>query len=835
MFGAPRAPMISTTSRKTLERLGISLPEGLPHKEYAICDGPVSVVLDRSGGINCVEYQGPRRTDGPRRGAFYSNGIWRREAFFPEPVISFALEFEGSPLRAEFKDLLLTPFGVSGRFLARGATFDRAVWIRGNAVIFEWSASARARVAFEVREGFLAHHNEDDAAWDAPVFDEQFCALRYNLRRRFVVGPAAKINTRHRHEACSMIAALSPAVHAFDGAIRRLWVEFGPEAPARFVMVFGEDLREVEWLWRDAREQRRAWLAEQIARYRKVAEKTPRIAVAGWPSAFEEMMRVAPLFQESMRCVRNAREVGLRASTRGYGMFHGWDGEWPAMVLNACGSGDTVLRYLRFLDASRGPNGAIPMCVDYDFGPIHDHNFRTPDMDRELGDGYHINHEMWGLALLHQYFFRSGDRAALEELYPSFAKSLRAMCGRASKFGLVGSCFGGADYPEQCGRPAFEDRRENNTLTSRLCGVEDMAGWYSGLTQGAELAAILGDEQTLRACVRAARRLEANFLPLFYDAKEEFLIDSVWFKEDPVHRNPFLRLTSLLAFQGYGEQLLLEVAERLAECVRTRFRHPELGLAVAPRDRRDEPVYARWKDNWVQNQTRESLRLARLAGDRELLDLQTGLFLKHYASDRLIHENLFHAYPGGRYKPENLDLATSWWQGMSLFAWWMGLIEAVAGLRFDRGPLEYLLGDSGRDVALRNFHWGGRRWSVRVRGRGRWIASMTVNGAARRGICQIQPRGKAFDQEVRILKTDRTPEHPVLLSAGACPVRDATVGKGRLRATLLSPGFVRLHFWSPRPPVLEVNGRRVRVRWLSARQEALATLRIKGRLALGVS
>ena len=41
--------------------IGFSLPDGLPHKEYTVTDGLVSVVLDASGGVNMVEYQGPRR------------------------------------------------------------------------------------------------------------------------------------------------------------------------------------------------------------------------------------------------------------------------------------------------------------------------------------------------------------------------------------------------------------------------------------------------------------------------------------------------------------------------------------------------------------------------------------------------------------------------------------------------------------------------------------------------------------------------------------------------------------------------------------------------------
>ncbi|MCM8769249.1 MAG: hypothetical protein NC911_06185 [Candidatus Omnitrophica bacterium] len=40
------------------KKIGFVTAEGLPNKEYAISDGTVSVVLDKSAGINGMEYHG---------------------------------------------------------------------------------------------------------------------------------------------------------------------------------------------------------------------------------------------------------------------------------------------------------------------------------------------------------------------------------------------------------------------------------------------------------------------------------------------------------------------------------------------------------------------------------------------------------------------------------------------------------------------------------------------------------------------------------------------------------------------------------------------------------
>jgi len=330
-------------------------------------------------------------------------------------------------------------------------------------------------------------------------------------------------------------------------------------------------------------------------------------------------------------------------------------------------------------------------------------------------------------------------------------------------------------------------------------------------------------------------RLEQHYLNLFYDHESGYLVDCVWWKDNPVNRNLFPRLTSLLALYGRGELLLLDVLDDLAGFVGARMRHPQLGLQDVPVEHPDDPVYRRWDDHWLQNATRQTLKLARLSGDRELLEVQLKAFTRHFAADNLIHEDLYYAYPGGRYKPENLYQSTSWWQGMTAYAWWSGIIESVAGLRWDRGQLEYVPGDSGADVTLSNLHWGGNCWSVTVSGRGRWLDTLTVNGQDRLATCQLFPADDTVDQQVAIAKTDRVPEHPVILSAGACSVRVTQVSAGGLTAALNTHGFAQVWFFSPdKPAAVRVNGRDTAFRWVPARNEGVVAVDVSGEVTVEI-
>lgn len=814
--------------------IGFYLPDGLPNKEYAISDGTVSVILDQSGGINLIEYQGPRRTDGARRGAFYSNGIWRREDFFPEPVISFQVSDRERTEAVPFRDVSLCPFGISSKFEALGRKCELRIWIRGTAVLIEFAGLGAPGVSFTVvvREAFTEHHN-DHSPWDEPYLDERLSALRYDLRRNFTMASAGKNTpTEHRHEACSMIACLSPAKCRRADGVAELSADVPPDGNCRLAIVFGEDVRRVEWLLLEAKRDHESWLGEQLTTYRELAGRVPRLETDE-RSGLPEIIRVAPLFARSTRRERSTEEVAFRASTRGYGLWNGWDGQWACRLLDACGEDDSSRRFLNFLEASRGPNGAVTVQVDYDFGPVHDANYHTPPADRHFGDGWNIFLDACAIVNVHEYFFRTGDRAQLEKSYPSIARVLRTTHSNASPLGLVESCFSGADYSVQINRPQLEDPRDNRTLSSRFSGVEDAGHLFNACHLGAELAGLMGDSETLELCADLIRRIEVNFMDLFFDQEKGFLIDCVWPKNDPVNKNRTFKLLSLLSLSGYGELLTLGEWARMADFAMDQFTHPVIGLQYVARDQAVHESGARFKELWLQNSAREVLKLARLSGNTELLARQLDKFEEHFRQERVVREDLYNKQRPDYFQVGKAHVSTSWWQNMTASAWWHGILESFAGIRWERGLLEYVPGDGGADVRISNLHRGPHCWDLEVTGRGPWIESMTINGAQRVGTYQLLPEGDAREQKVRIRKTAEPPSYPVILSAGASPLSIISAEPNHLAATVHSPGFTRLWFYSPERPRVVVAGEEMDFRWA----EGQGTLALMGRgdLALEMS
>ncbi len=815
--------------------IGFSLPAGLPNKEYALSDGTVTVMLDQSGGFNLIEYHGPRRTDAIRRSAFYSREFWRGPVFFEEPAITFELAAVGKPSPLVFDNLTLAPFGVAGSFVTDKVEVAHAVWICGNAIYVEWRANHQLDISLCVNEGFLQHGNVQ-ATWEEPLFEPSLNALRYQMARNFTAETIEKLNTRHRHEACSLIGASHAATHAVADGRRRLTMRVPADEAGRFIIVFAEDAIEVAWRLSSARHERDAALQRQLTRYRRLAERAPALTLAADrpDNPCSEIIRTSPLFAESTRREKNPLEVGLRASTRGYGLWNGWDGQWGAQVLNAAGADDTARRHLNFVDATRGPNDAIVMVMDHDFGPIHDRNFCTPSPERRLGDGYHINHEMWGVANLHQYYFRTRDRATLERLYPNFRRSLLEIRANTTPQGLCGSCFGGTDYNAQLGRPLFAEKVENCTLTNRLSGSEDMGVLYNGCTLMAELAAHLADQETIDAALYIISALQRHYVAIFYDPTCGWLYDCVWWKENPVNHHHYPRTTNMLALNGYGEQLLLDHLATFATFIRTKMRHPHVGLQSAPREHPPDSPFARLDDNWHQNATHETLKLARLAGDSELLQIQLETITRYFDANKTILENIHHAHPAGRLKPENVFRTNSWWQNMTVKAWWNGIVEAVAGLRYERGQLEHLPGDSGHDTTISNFHWGGHVWRIDVTGRGRWIGQLTVNDRQLSATHQLTADATSSAQHVVIRKTDQPPACPQLLSAGATAAATTADSPGLLELNLHSNGFVPLQLYCPKRPAITLHGTPIDFHWFAGTSQAVLHIARRGDLRITI-
>jgi hypothetical protein len=778
--------------------------------------------MDRSGGVNAIEYHGPRRI-ASRRAAFYSNGIWRREDFFPEPVISFRLTLDGLDRPFPFAPLEVCPYGVSARPVLDGRRFECRVWVRGCVVLIEWRCQVGvAEVSLDLREGFMAHRNED-SIWEEPTPIPSCNGLRYNLLRRFVGGEGGKPTpTEKCHEACSVLGCPIPArVERRDGRAS-LTAALGSAGPTRFAITFAEDVHVAEDLFFQAATSWEEWEREQFRCYSRLAGRVPVLEADSLPEV-AEVVRLAPLFIESMRREKNDREAGLRANTRGYGVWNAWDGQWAFKVLNLCADPASTRPILTFQN-QRGLNGAVMMTVDYDFGPVYDINLHSPPRDRPLGAGWNVMHDCWAVEALHEYYFRNLDRRTLAAAYPPVQGSLRAICANAGPTGLVESCFGGADYSSQVNRPQFPDPRDNRTVSSRLSGVEDHALLFSACQQGAELAATMGDRETLEACADLSARIEPNFMRHFFDEELGFFVDCVWPKDCPLNRNRTLRLTEMMAFVGYADLLCMDEWDRLAETLLRRFTHPLIGLREVPLDQPMQTPNLNRCENWLQNSARDLLRFARLAGSRRLMDILLGQIRAKFDSEKVVQETFYNREATQFFNPAKYPVAASCWQAMTASAWWLGLLEAVAGLRASRGQLEHLPGDAGADTRLSNLTYARRRWDIRVAGRGPWIESLAVNGEPRPGTHQLIPNGGARLQRVDIRKTDRPPNHPVVLSAGAGVAEVRSVRPGRLDAHLANAGFCRLWFYAPRRPDLRVNGREVETRWSERRSFGTAVL-----------
>ncbi|HNQ36080.1 MAG TPA: hypothetical protein PKN80_08470, partial [bacterium] len=413
-------------------------------------------------------------------------------------------------------------------------------------------------------------------------------------------------------------------------------------------------------------------------------------------------------------------------------------------------------------------------------------------------------------------------------LYPYAATALTTIAANAGPTGLVESCFGGTDYSEQTNRPRFEDPRDNRTLSSRLSGVEDIGLLFHACQQGAELAGALNDEKLLKTCLNLSRRIEAGFMGHFFDAEEGFFIDCVWPKDKPVNRNRTFRLTSLLALSGHGELLSLDEWDRLADFIVRRLGHPVIGLRECPADQPMHPTGRNRSENWFQNASRETFRLARLSGNQELLRILLEKAEFFFGAERVLRENLYNNQATQFFDASRLYVSTSWWQCMTTASWWLGLLEALAGIRLTQGNLEYLPGDGGSDVRLTNLFYGGRVWEVDVRGRGRFVAGLEINGRPFDGTQQLEAADERPEQRVRIEKTNRPPVHPVVLGAGAARARITRLEPGRLEAGLAAPGYCRLWFYSPEQPRLLVDGRPIRFAWSPKRHEGTAGFRAGG-------
>lgn len=806
---------IGTATPKRKTDMNMMTMKTFPDAFHVFTDGPLSVCLERFGGIDSV-----KRIDIlEKEGKYYPDRIatpvfTKRREVSGRPLYGPSVNFFGETKAGHVwkrlypADMKVYPFGVESAYYS--------FFIDSGALLFEFGNRNNSFGNFcasisEYHTGStelpsLKNQLADpECFWNILCLAPEKCAGDIDPRHPFADGAAhikafplrydpvrkCLILELHQHFRTGMkmlFAVLrTDAEHTKIVHAPNEWNFYAPEfarrKKIRFVMALGEDLEETSE--RSARLVKEFSVVRRrkLSLCRKLAERAPSLEIQALPEAAGYWKNMT-LYQHFMLLSETSREACIRAAGDKYGFFMFWDQLYPIrdfLLLNRMDIAKKLFRY----------------ALGYPY--IHTCVWVGVQM----------------VLILHEILSFDGDDELLDEAWPFLCRFLE-FSGRFTdeKTGFVLSGLGvGVDRPEEIGLSG---------LFYPVC----VNGWYYGACRVLENMALhRKDSRIAEEARRRAEKLGKNFIRYFFDREAGYLHAGI---------APSLKKPDIGVFQNtntialdciYGNYLFREILPELAAFQAQRLYHP-MGHTALPFD--SAAPCEMWKHVHMNQHLGHECNLARGGGFYSEIQRIMKVFLGAFENYGTAIETFNLAGCIGD------EIQRTDWQTFSATGANTALVQGIGGLGWHTKGLyfESCNGNRNEDSAVEIRGFFHRMLDVTIGGKGAF-ASIFLDGRRLPGSLDI-PRalyddGKRHAMEVR--RTNRSFSRLTLLKVPDVEMASLESGRNELSFKVLNDVHGSIRFYSPGKP--ESNVGRIlpdsvkNVYWLDAELRAGMTVEIK--------
>jgi hypothetical protein len=465
---------------------------------------------------------------------------------------------------------------------------------------------------------------------------------------------------------------------------------------------------------------------------------------------------------------------GLRASATHYWVW-GWDTMMASDATLLGGNREFVRDALRYYRDFEHPKYGVGHMFSRDLG------VRLPQAPAA---------QCLYAVMLYVYLAHTGDQETSREFYP-FAKSVfEKTLVTINEHGLGQGIALFPDYPQHCGQNGHDLSSFNNSLLYQAARCMETLG------------PLFGDDAAGATAAALARKMEKSFPDLMWDKEKGYIYDSI--DSNTLEPRESYPGHAILWQSTFANDL---APDKLAACGRFQAKHHQTTRGFLP--------YPRWDMGWDgdgnqlnQIWTTEDAFVTRClaaAGLHDLLERwidncawfwEQLTVIEGYTSST-INESGTPDAPGGT-------------QAFGAKSIYMAFLGNCAGLQMDLGGITLQEG-LARPIKVRQLPFRDAVIELDVAGPGLFLEKLEVNGTAVRGSRKI-PAG-LIKGNVKIVarRTEKAPNHPVILALHGATVHAVDVTGAKLTAEISGYGAIWLHLHSPKPPKVTLGGKPVDV------------------------
>ncbi len=457
-----------------------------------------------------------------------------------------------------------------------------------------------------------------------------------------------------------------------------------------------------------------AYIAAQDERYQKVMDRMPVLESAH--PLVNEFFMLSPLYHEAFKL--KDYPGAIRARTNIYWVW-GWDGMSSGNTYSYWGDNAFAGQMLNFYMKTAIPGKGIA------------HSF-TRQMTH--GETSMISAQGFYISLLYSFYKHGGDIAP----YYDFAKEIFRLI-QSVEVNNLGLCSGMSLVPD-FRELILEDGHDLSCFnnTSAYCAVRSME----------ELARAIGDTETCEKAAAFAARTRENFNRLLFDKEVGYYFSSA----SSIDLSP--RKTYMGMELKWDNEFCRELlGDTMTECLR--FFEEKLvnkaGLNVFPLD--NEVAYDADSNQghcWWPAHSEYYTRAVNSTDRPDLMKQFMG-WIENWTALLMMPEGI------NCYVDTDVPFVDNWnaepgtWQAFGLRAWYEAIVHSIVGVDLSGDKLTFYP-YSGEEMSILGLHIGKKTVDVHMKGSGKNIASITVDGKAVTGTNAIPVEQLAEHSAVTVVR-----------------------------------------------------------------------------------
>lgn len=518
-------------------------------------------------------------------------------------------------------------------------------------------------------------------------------------------------------------------------------------------------------------------IEEQLTRYKKVADRSPEL-ISPYPE-LNNLVSLIPMYHEALKV--KGIPGALRAKTTNYWVW-GWDGMTCNNATAYWGDLEHIKNMLNFYEETADPVKGIAHAynnamVVTQFSPLP-------------AQGMYIT-------LLQLYYSQSGDLAEVKKHY-AFAKKIFNAIVSSESSGL-GLCEGTSLFPDfinHIQETGHDLSSFNNTL------------FYSAVRSMEYLSAKVGDKEQQIQAAGYARKIESNYLRLFFDPQKNFVVNSI---DSKTLSKRFTYTAGAIRWENnYIRDLADPIINKSLDFYEKNL-IAQTGIRLVPVWSNSYDKDANQLHCWWPATNEYYSRLINLNNRIDLTEQWIG-WLSYWSKHLSVPEAV--SCYSETIEPEfdRWNSIKGSWQAFAMRPWYQGIIHGVVGVDAEAGGITFYP-YSGKEMTLKGLNYMGKKFDIEMTGSGPFIDGINVDGNQIKGTNKfpVDLYANKSHMTIRVHRVEKNPYPINILYGTGIELSKYSYTNGTIKAMLEGAGVSRLNIYAIKPPVIKVDGKKVQV------------------------